>query len=444
MSVKHLFKKSLLVWIMLMTFIQAKATSESLSIYVGETKTLTVPSIIQNYGIITYFSIEYTNCLQKVSTTKYSITVKGLKASTGEIRITCNYQLSTLETGEHVFRVTVKNNSSGTPNAGEKDEVSIPTNLTLEIGESQSVTAVSNAGESVIWDWLGDDNKIVTKALSGRYYQTATFTGIAEGETHVYAKSNKGGMAKMDITVVQPVKAESLDLHYKELSLPVGSECTINATVTPANATDAALTWSSDNPSIVSVDGNGTVKALAVGATIITATTKGGLMAKCNIQVTEKPTIPSLIISDSEGLTDIPEIADVTYTRQLFKGWNSFCLPFTIQLTDFPEGCSIAVFDGPERENGRDVLKFSDCKQVDAGIPFLVHAPQDMTFNYNAESVALVSTPLNGGTAKGVFTRTVIGPECYKLNPSGTAFGITKTGDAICAPFRIYIPINNK
>lgn len=56
--------------------------------------------------------------------------------------------------------------------------------------------------------------------------------------------------------------------------------------IEPTNATNTSVTWNSDNPSIVSVNGEGAVTAHAVGTATVTVTTDdGGFTATCSITV---------------------------------------------------------------------------------------------------------------------------------------------------------------
>ena len=60
----------------------------------------------------------------------------------------------------------------------------------------------------------------------------------------------------------------------RTLNLTVGATSTLTATVAPSNA-NQAVTWSSDNTGVASVDSNGVVTAVAPGYAHITATTVG-------------------------------------------------------------------------------------------------------------------------------------------------------------------------
>ena len=73
-----------------------------------------------------------------------------------------------------------------------------------------------------------------------------------------------------------------------EKKLNVGKSFTITATVKPDNAWNRTVTWSSSDPSIATVDENGTVTAIAEGEAIITAESADGVTAECKVTVEKK------------------------------------------------------------------------------------------------------------------------------------------------------------
>ncbi len=83
-----------------------------------------------------------------------------------------------------------------------------------------------------------------------------------------------------------PVTAISLDREKVTLD-GIGTIVQINATVSPANATNQNVTWKSFDPSVATVD-RGYIKSAAVGTTIIEAISEdGSKVARCEVTVTQ-------------------------------------------------------------------------------------------------------------------------------------------------------------
>lgn len=86
------------------------------------------------------------------------------------------------------------------------------------------------------------------------------------------------------------VKVIRLTLDYSEISLKKGKTKTLKASVTPSNATNKKLKWSTSNKKVATVTQKGKVKGKKAGTATITATTKDGskLKAVCKVTVTAK------------------------------------------------------------------------------------------------------------------------------------------------------------
>src|SRR5262249_36012745 len=66
----------------------------------------------------------------------------------------------------------------------------------------------------------------------------------------------------------------------------VAKQATLEARLQPADASLEDLVWTSDAPSVASVDDSGVVKAVAAGKTKITAATRdGSVSASCQVYV---------------------------------------------------------------------------------------------------------------------------------------------------------------
>lgn len=79
------------------------------------------------------------------------------------------------------------------------------------------------------------------------------------------------------------VEVQSISLDNKEIELGVGDKAVLVATVLPVDADDKTVVWSSADPSVATVAG-GTVTAVKVGETKITATA-AGFSAECAVNV---------------------------------------------------------------------------------------------------------------------------------------------------------------
>lgn len=90
------------------------------------------------------------------------------------------------------------------------------------------------------------------------------------------------------------VEGISLNAEYIE-GLHIGGSTTLIATIRPKNASNTAVTWSSSNPSVATVDSNGIVHAKYFGSTTITVTTVDGhFSSTCRIYVEEQLTSISI------------------------------------------------------------------------------------------------------------------------------------------------------
>lgn len=152
--------------------------------------------------------------------------------------------------------------------------------LSLAVGGSVALTAAltpENATDAVVWS--SNNTEIAEVSNNG------TVTAKALGTTTITATVGSY-TATCEVTVAVPVTGVTLD--KETMNLTAGSTGTLTATITPENATNKNLTWTSDNEAVVAVS-DGVVSAVAAGTANITVTTAdGGKTATCVVTVTRR------------------------------------------------------------------------------------------------------------------------------------------------------------
>ena len=183
-------------------------------------------------------------------------------------------------------------NATITAKAGDKQAtcavtVTIPvesitldkTTATLEEGESvtlmATITPEDATNKSITW--TSSDNSIATVDQNGKV------AAIKEGTATITAKAGEK-QASCEITVNKKViQVTSITLNNEKITVFVGNQATLSATVLPYDATDKTVTWTSSNTSVATVD-DGVVKGIGIGTTTITATA-GNQSATCSVLV---------------------------------------------------------------------------------------------------------------------------------------------------------------
>ena len=167
------------------------------------------------------------------------------------------------------------------------------TSLQLARGESRVLTATvlpDNATDKAV-QWSSSDNSVASVDQNG------TVTAVSVGEATITASAG-GVSATCSVNVSVPVTSISLDANL--LYLTKGSVAVLKAKVSPADATDKTVQWSSDNPSVATVDQNGRITAVDEGNAVITASA-GGFSASCSVYCIVIPV--SAVVLDKTSLT---------------------------------------------------------------------------------------------------------------------------------------------
>ena len=187
------------------------------------------------------------------------------------------------------------------------------TSLSLTKGQSETLTATVSPADATDKNvsWSSSDATIASVDAYGKV------TALKSGSATITAKAGEK-QATCAVTVTTP--AESISLDRTSVSLEEGQSTTLIATVSPADADDKTVTWSTSNSAVATVSG-GVVTAVKEGTATITAKA-GSLSATCQVTV-QKNVVPvssvtlnktslSLTKGQSETLTATVSPADAT------------------------------------------------------------------------------------------------------------------------------------
>ena len=192
------------------------------------------------------------------------------------------------------------------------------TNISLEedqitfnvIGEKKQLVAIiapDDATEKGV-TWKSFNEQVCTVSDEG----LVTATGI--GSTLVTATTVDGGLtANCIVKVIQHV--EKVSLNKVALELKVNESEQLIANVSPDNADNKTLTWSSSNNQVATVDANGNVQALKAGEAWIKAVSEDNKEAKDSCKVTINQPVTEISLSQTNiELSNIGESVQLEAT----------------------------------------------------------------------------------------------------------------------------------
>ena len=153
----------------------------------------------------------------------------------------------------------------------------IPDNLELDLGQrhllSYTIFPVAASEKSLIW--TSDVPKVATVDEDG------LVSALAEGVAKITATTQSGGVRRSCSVVVtstpaRPIPVESVTVYPETLKLHVGGSRVLNALISPDNAMDHKVYWSSNNITVAQVATCGLVQALSPGTAVIKVETNDG------------------------------------------------------------------------------------------------------------------------------------------------------------------------
>ena len=213
------------------------------------------------------------------------ITVSVDKSKTSDRSITLNIKATDFGDGVDKFKIYYRDKSSST---------------TLETGDIA---------------WKESENDINVYELSGLDANTTYVMKVV-----VFDKNGneKESTEVETVTNATPTAVTGVSLNKSETTIEKGETETLEATITPGNAANKNVEWTSSDSEVAKVDSNGVVTGVKKGTAIITVTTEDGRhTATCNVTVKEEPatiSVTEVSLNKNETTIEVGKTDTLTAT----------------------------------------------------------------------------------------------------------------------------------
>ena len=266
----------------------ASAKAGEASVYEGKTVTIALADAYQRTlrkatGVTYQWYSENNKYATVTSSTRYNAIVKGVKeTSSCRVYFKCSYFIDGFyRTMDFYYVITVKATSVVVTSV-----ILNKTSISLKQGNSYQLSASvypSNATNKKV-NWSSSNTSVATVSnglVSAKSAGSATIT--------CRAADGSGKYATCQVTVEAAlIPVSSISLNKTAASMYVGDSFQLSATLSPSNADDKKVTWSSDNKAVATVDSHGLVSAKSAGTANIIATTSNNLTAVCVVTVKDE------------------------------------------------------------------------------------------------------------------------------------------------------------
>lgn len=251
---------------------------KSLTLNIGQTEKLTATILPENTSDKT---VTWASDNEAIATVAADGTVTGVSVGVANITAKCGDVSATC-------KVTVNPVPAATVTINVPDtKIYVGDKLTL----SAMVAPDNTTDKTLIWTCS-------TPEIATINAQTGELTAIAPGEARI--KATCGEATGMATVTIIPVPATSVTISTDDITLLVGQTGKLTATVFPENTTDKNIVWESDNDAIATVTYDGTVTAVSIGVTNITATC-GDVTSTCKVTVIPRIEAPIDFVRKGNG-----------------------------------------------------------------------------------------------------------------------------------------------
>ena len=248
-------------------------TKTKLEPFVGDRQALEYKMIPED-GIA---SLNWTSSDTAVLTVDSEGVIKPLKAGKSTVTVSSNDF-----TGTATCEVTVSSEIDG--------------DVTVEVNNLEKSASVEWKAATTRSEWnyrlVVDGTQTKADKVTKTEIELTNLPAGAQGELFISGVRSDGevwGETRTTFQITDKPAAEKITLNETEVAIFLSEKLQLTATVTPENAYNSEIEWSSSDAAVVTVDQNGLITGIGNGEAVITAKTKvGNISATCIVTVTSE------------------------------------------------------------------------------------------------------------------------------------------------------------
>ena len=259
--------------------------------------------------------------------------------------------------------------------------------ISMVNGNISTLTATvspSNAANKNV-TWTSSNTSVATVSSSG------VVTAKSVGTTTITVTTEDGSKKATCLVTVTPIKVSGVTLNSSTISIVNGNNMILTATVSPSNAANKNVSWTSSNTSVATVSSTGVVTAKSVGTATITVTTEdGNKKATTNITVKPLPIVYFVAHQDDETIS-----ASGSILEDLKSGSN---VDVHVYLCTDGAGSGVytQIINGQTKITGKNASNFTRADFSEARDKEYIAALQKLGVNKN--NIHILKYTNNSGT----------------------------------------------
>lgn len=273
--------------------------------------------------------------------------------------------------------------------------------LTFQVARTSSYSAPSFAvyTSQDRLNWTAVDLGDLTLTTS---YQTVTVSGLAAGNYYVKVS---GARIKVDNFLGWEKVNNTRDLFVTAASFPAttekGSEATITATVTSLIAAEEGV-YAKLFVNDEQVGDDAEAQTIALNGTqtfSFTYAVPENVQAQVKVYYSDNSEAFATAVNSMKVNYTLDETAapgdiaagtfDITLNRVFKAGWNTVCVPFTIDAANIHTDAKAYSFDAFDANSGE--LTLNQVETLDAGMPYIIYVPEEVS-SLSLSNTTIVST----------------------------------------------------